>query len=75
MNSKNEVSEVNDFPNVRPLSIKLNTIKKQPKVNHIIAKYLLLLLFFTLIIPLILSSYLLPVHRSLGVDGCTFYPS
>lgn len=51
MNSKNEVSEVNDFPNVRPLSIKLNTIKTQPKINHIIARLLLLLLFFKLLIP------------------------
>lgn len=63
MNSKNEVNEVNDFPNVRPLSIQLNTIKTQPNINHIIARLLLLLLFFTLAIPLILSLYLSPVHR------------
>ncbi len=49
MNSKNEVSEVNDLPNVRPLSIRLNIIKIHPKVNHIIAKPLLLLLFFILV--------------------------
>ncbi len=46
MNNKNEVSEVNDFPNVTPLSIRLNTTKTQPKINHIIARLLLLLLFF-----------------------------
>ena len=46
MNNKNEVSEVYDFPNVAPLSIRLNTTKTQPKINHIIARLLLLLLFF-----------------------------
>lgn len=50
MNSKNEISEVNGFPNVTPLSIRLNTTKTQPRINHIIARLLLLLLFFTLVI-------------------------
>ena len=49
MNSKNEVNEVNDFPNVAPLSIRLNTTKTQPKTNHIFARLLLLLLFFIIL--------------------------
>jgi len=69
MNSKNEISEVNDFPNVAPLSIRLNTIKTQPKINHIIAKLLLLLLFFTLVISYNFSLRALFTHRSVSIDG------